>query len=94
MAAARAAWKAAGEVAVATMRARLVADVSEAGIQPETVHATNTNTKYTCDTGQTHTVLAQRPPAGPMGVRVVVVGVAGRGGLLRWRRGTRVVVVR
>ena len=29
----------------------------------------------------------------PMGARVVVVGVAGRGGL-RWRRGTRVVVVR
>ena len=29
----------------------------------------------------------------PMGARVVVVGVAGRGGL-RWWRGTRVVVVR
>ena len=29
----------------------------------------------------------------PMGARVVVVGVAGRGGL-RWLRGTRVVVVR
>ena len=29
----------------------------------------------------------------PMGARVFVVGVAGRGGL-RWRRGPRVVVVR
>ena len=29
----------------------------------------------------------------PMGARVVVVGVAGRGGL-RWRRGTRVAVIR
>ena len=29
----------------------------------------------------------------PMGARVFVVGLAGRGGL-RWRRGTRVVVVR
>ena len=29
----------------------------------------------------------------PMGARVVVVVVAGRGGL-RWRRGTRVVMVR
>ena len=29
----------------------------------------------------------------PMGARVVVVGVAGRGGL-RWRRGTRVAVAR
>ena len=29
----------------------------------------------------------------PMGARVIVVGVAGRGGL-RWRRGTRVVVGR
>ena len=39
-AAARAAWRAAGEAAVAMMQARLAADASEAGIQPETVHAT------------------------------------------------------
>jgi hypothetical protein len=37
--AARAAWTAAGEAAVAAMRSRMVADAAEAGIQPETAHA-------------------------------------------------------